>query len=330
MNYKLDIKDRKILYQLDLDARIPTTLLAKKVGLSQPSVYHRLNNLIDGEAIKFFLSNIDYSAFGYFAYRFFCRLQDLTIEKEQELIKHLQNHEYVPFLASCTGRYDLMFCLLAKNPQELKKLITEIKNKFGIYFSEQQNAILITGAFYPRDYLLGVDKRKTVEKKEFAENVFANKLDKEDLIILKELSKDCRISFVDLAKKINLSLDTVRYRMKNLQKSKILNGNTIYLDNKVLNQSRYKIMIQLRGTTEQKENQIITFAQSFANVVYAVKTFGVWDLELDVEVDDAEKFMQILREIKNKNSDLIREYQTIRLTEVYKYNHLPMNVEHIL
>ena len=330
MTYKLDLKDRKILYQLDLNARIPTTLLAKKTGLSQPSCYYRLNNLIKNKVIKFFITNIDYGFFGYFPYRFFCRLQNLTEKKEKELIKYLKNHEFVPFLASCTGRYDLMFCVMAKNISELKKTLNEIKNRYGKYFSEQQIATLITGEFYPRDYLLGKKKRETFIKKEFGEQTKRPKLEKKDLIILKELANNCRITSLELSKKIGISLDAVRYRLKNLEKSKIINGYTIYLDNEVLGQLRYKIMIQLRGNTEQKENKIINFAQMFSNVVYSVKTFGVWDLEIDVEVKNAEEFMKILREIKNKNSDIIKEYQTIRLTKVYKYTHLPMEIENIL
>jgi len=329
MAYKLDLKERKILYELDLNARIPTTALAKKVGLSQPACHYRLNNLIKKGIIKFFLTNIDYGFFGYFPYRFFCRLQNLTEEKENELINYLKNHEFVPFLTSCTGRYDLMFCIMAKNMSELKKILNEIKNKYGEYFSEQQIATLITGEFYPRDYLLKKEKRTKFVEKGFGEQAKRPKLDKKDLKILKEISNNCRISSLELSKKIGLSLDAVRYRLKNLEKNKIINGYTIYLDNEILNQFRYKVMIQLRGSTEQKENRIINFAKQFSNVVYSVKIFGIWDLEIDIEVDNPDKFHKILREIKNNNSDIMKEYHTIQLTRVCKYNHLPMRIENI-
>ena len=124
-------------------------------------------------------------------------------------------------------------------------------------------------------------------------------------------------------------MDAARYRLRNLEKNRIINGYTVYLDNEALGQFRYKIMVQLRGANEQKENRIASFAKQFSNVVYSVRTFGVWDLEIDVEVDNPAKFNKILREIKNKNSDIIKEYQTIQLTEVHKYNHLPMQAESV-
>ena len=329
MAYKLDLKDKKILYELDLDARIPTTQLAKKVGLSQPACHYRLNNLIEKGIIKFFLTNIDYGFFGYFPYRFFTKLQNITEDKEKELINYLKNHEYVPFLASCTGRYELMFCVMAKNISGLKKTINEIKNKYGEYFSEQQIATIISGEFYSRDYFLGKEKRTKVVEKEFGEQATRIKLDEKDLKILREISNNCRISSLQLSEKIRLSLDAVRYRLKNLKKNRIINGYTIYLDNELLGQLRYKIMVQLNGPNEEKETKILNFARHFSNVIYSVKTFGAWDLEIDIEVESPEKFNKILREIKNNCSGLIKEYNIIQLTNVHKYTHLPMKVENI-
>lgn len=318
----LDLKDRKILYQLDLDARIPTTALAKKVGLSQPACHYRVNNLIKSGAIKFFLTNVDYRRLGYFPYRFFCRLQNISEKKEKELIEYLKGHERIAFLASCVGKYDLMFCIMAQDVADLKKNWDEIKGKYGEYFSEQQNATLISGEFYQRNYLLGGEKRTRTEKKGFGEenNV---QLDQKDWIILKELSKSCREGSLLIAEKIKQSVDSVRYRIKNLEKSGVVKGYTIYLDNSKMGQLRYKIMIQLKNAEENADSKIIDFAREFSNVVYSVKTFGNWDLEIDLEVSKQEDFLRILREIKNKFSDVIRDYQIIQLSEVHKYTHFP-------
>ena len=46
---KLDLKDKKILFELDKNSRIPLSKLAKKIRLSKEVVFHRLNNLIKKE-----------------------------------------------------------------------------------------------------------------------------------------------------------------------------------------------------------------------------------------------------------------------------------------
>ena len=42
---KLDLKDRKILRELDMNARIPMNELAKKVGLSRQVVQYRIQRM---------------------------------------------------------------------------------------------------------------------------------------------------------------------------------------------------------------------------------------------------------------------------------------------
>lgn len=318
--YKLTKKDRQILYLLDQNARISTVQLAKKIRLSQPATHHRLNNLIKKGIIKFFLTNIDYSAFGYFPYRFFCKLQGLS--NEAELISYLQNHEKIPFLATCEGAYDLMFCVLAKEVHDLNDTIKEIRKRFGHYFSDRQIATIISGEFYPRDYLVG-NKRREYKKMIFGkcENM---KVDNKDWLILKQLAANSRISVVEISNNTKLTIDQVRYRLKNLEKTGLLNGYTIYLDNDAINQLRYKVMFTLNQLDDKLEKTFLEYCYSFENVVYSVRTFGSWDLEIDFEVDSTDDFSKILKKIKNRFATGIKDYIIVRHTNVYKYTHLPM------
>ena len=44
---KIDLKDRKILYQLDIDSRQSYSQIAKKVGVSKNVLVYRINKLIE-------------------------------------------------------------------------------------------------------------------------------------------------------------------------------------------------------------------------------------------------------------------------------------------
>jgi len=46
-NYKLDVRDRKILVELDEDARQSNNQIGKKVGLSKEVVKYRIDKMID-------------------------------------------------------------------------------------------------------------------------------------------------------------------------------------------------------------------------------------------------------------------------------------------
>ena len=58
---KLDLKDKKILYELDLNSRATLNEIAKKVGLSKQVVDYRLKNLIKNNVINRFYTAINFS-----------------------------------------------------------------------------------------------------------------------------------------------------------------------------------------------------------------------------------------------------------------------------
>ena len=66
---KIDIKDRKILYQLDLDSRQSFRSIGRKVGLSKDVVISRVKKLQDKGIIIKFYTRFDNSKLGLIAMR---------------------------------------------------------------------------------------------------------------------------------------------------------------------------------------------------------------------------------------------------------------------
>ena len=84
----IDIKDRRILYQLDLDSRQSFRSIGKKVGLSKDSVASRVQKLQQNRIIKGFYTVIDYSKLGYSSYRIYLVFQNTNPNIEKEIIKY--------------------------------------------------------------------------------------------------------------------------------------------------------------------------------------------------------------------------------------------------
>ena len=72
---KLDLKDRKILYELDLNARQTLTQIGKKVGLKKDVVSYRMKKLQDEGIIKNYYTVIDAYKLGYTLYRYYINFQ---------------------------------------------------------------------------------------------------------------------------------------------------------------------------------------------------------------------------------------------------------------
>jgi len=62
---KLDAHDRKLLAELQSDARVSVAELARRVGLSQPAVRDRIHKLESSGVIEGYRATLNYRALGY-------------------------------------------------------------------------------------------------------------------------------------------------------------------------------------------------------------------------------------------------------------------------
>ncbi len=81
---KLDMKDRKLLYELDFHARDPYSRLAKKVGLSKQGVEYKINNMIKKGIIRGFYPVIDAPKLGFKYCRLLLTLQNAAGRDKQK------------------------------------------------------------------------------------------------------------------------------------------------------------------------------------------------------------------------------------------------------
>ena len=75
---KLDLKDRKILFELDLNSRQPYAAIAKKVGLSKQVVKFRVERLVRKGVIKKFVTLWNISKLGYSQYNIYLRFKRIN------------------------------------------------------------------------------------------------------------------------------------------------------------------------------------------------------------------------------------------------------------
>ena len=85
---KLDVKDRKILSELDMDARQPLSTIAKKVRLSREVVSYRIKQLEKKGIIEGFYTAIDTSKLGYLYCRMLFKYRNISPEIERDLLNY--------------------------------------------------------------------------------------------------------------------------------------------------------------------------------------------------------------------------------------------------
>ncbi len=317
---KLDLKDKKILYELDLNSRATLNEIAKKVGLSKQVVDYRLKNLIKDDIIKQFYTVVNFSKLGYTQYKFYLKFQNINVEKEKEVIDYWIQNKNSVWVASCRGRWDLVVSILAKDINKFGEILNNFINKYGIFVLEKDVLITQISPVFTKAYLT---EKKEKKKFTYGGEIEHYELDNIDEKILRLLSINARLTILEIMDKLSLTRDVINYRMKKLTKDNILSQYRVSVNLGKISHKLYKIILRLHSLTSEKEKQLMTYIASHPHGMQYLKLVGSWDVELEFEVKDDEQLHEILLEIRNKFSETIRDYDTLLIHQEHKLNYYP-------
>ena len=319
MTIKLDLKDKKILTLLDEDARLSNSQIAKKVGLSKPTVEYRLKRFEKNNLIFQYYSIIDFTKLGYSQYKIYFKFQDITLEDEQKIIDYWKKDNNSVWVSQIRGRWDLAVSIIARSNFEFGKVLSKFMNQYSKFVLEKDVLLTEYSPIYAREYLT------ETKPSEFVYGVPSKiyELDDTDKKILKELSKNARINIVDLAEKTKLSRDIINYRLKKLTKEKIIVQYRCYLNLQNLGINHYKIIFRTKNFDEQFEKEIKAYVTQHKKATQFLKLIGSWDLEIEFETENEDELYKILTDIRKRFSNVIRDFDILRITETYKYDYFP-------
>ncbi|MBT3304638.1 Lrp/AsnC family transcriptional regulator [Candidatus Woesearchaeota archaeon] len=139
----IDEIDKKILMILQDDGREQLTSISKKVGLSIDSVHKRIKEMMRKDIVGI-TTSIDPRKIGYdLIADNKIRLKNVSAEERTQFIRYLQQHNRVIDIFALMGDYDLTCVLIAKDSNELEKLITEIRQKFRDLIDEWKSLLVL-------------------------------------------------------------------------------------------------------------------------------------------------------------------------------------------
>jgi DNA-binding Lrp family transcriptional regulator len=304
---KLDSRNKRILYELWNDARIPASQIAKKLNLSREVVEYRIKQLIKDKYIQEFITIIDTNRLGYKQYTIHLQLKNFEEEKEAEIITYLKNHDYVKWIVTSSGKWDVIFNMIAKNEQQfddiLSKICYDIKDNLRTY-----NVFSQTKLYKDADILFLKEKEETQTwKKE--EKQTKIKLDEKDLKILELLSRNARAHILEIAKNVQLTPEAVSYRIKKLKSQGIIKNFRAVINISKLDQLWYYLMLQVEGLDPQAEKDIKGFFKEHKKIFFVDKLIGEWNLRIEVLAKDHEEFHKIFMQIRKKLQDYLKSYE---------------------
>jgi len=312
---KLDVKNMKILYQLDINSRQSFSQIGRKVGLNKDIVAYRVNKLKENGIIKRFYIRYDTLQLGLNLLRFYFKFQYVTPEIKKEIIDHFMENEYVKNLFSTEGSYDLGVITYVEKISDIYPFWKKTLEKYGDYFSEYVFSAYMGELVYGQSFLLdGIEKPdRTPIRFNFGEV----KIDDLDLEILKLLVSDARMPTVEIAKKLNSNVTTIHSRIKRLVDLKVILGFTVELDLDKIGYQVWKVDFYLSEYT--KINQIIKYIAENPLLLCVDYTIGYADLELEINVRNINQLHDIIEDLHSKFPKIIRNYSYFRVVKFYKW-----------
>jgi len=143
------------------------------------------------------------------------------------------------------------------------------------------------------------------------------KLDVKDKKILVLLSEYSRMPLSEIAKKVQLSRDTVAYRINRMQKLGVILGFYPEIDFKRLGYNLYHVFFLIDETNKEKQQQLINTLVEHPNTRSVIQYSDRWDIELILIAKDIEEFDSIVTDIAGKFSSIIMEKEKLAQIGTY-------------
>ncbi len=308
----MDKKDERILKELIINSRIPINQLAKKVGVSREVAIYRIKNL-KKEVITGFYTIINTKSLGFNRYVCFLQLKDITKEQEKQYFDYLKNNGFITYFAPAVGTWNVVFDILAKDKEQLSEITKDItkeisKNLTNIVILEIQRLDELA-----MEKLIG--EKKLIRSKAIQVKKELDKIDKQ---ILKFLSQDSRLEYKEIGKRLNLTYNAIKHRIKNLEKNGVIIGHTISLDINKLGFDSYDVQIKLLDFTGS--NKILNYIKFHPKVIYSYNYLGNqnWDIDLGVVVKNTLELRDFILELRENFGDIMLINDIYPFVEVAK------------
>jgi DNA-binding Lrp family transcriptional regulator len=311
----------KIFMELDRDARMPLTKLAKKLSISPQVVDYNLKALMRKEDYKLkFGTIINLKSLGLEQYRIFFNFNAHHDYQAKEVFNFLRNREDIYWASRIGGKYDLLAVIFVKDFEEVDQFIDEINKKFPRLIRTYNSSYVVNYFIYRHKYL-----SHDLSKIEYGYNDPIMEIDELDYYILSKMKDNCRISALELSKGQNVSYKTIINRIKNLEKNKVILGYRPFMKTKKRQREakkQFAIIMSFENYSKGEEKKLLAYAAAHKSITQVLRMFGLWNLFIHVRAYDFEEVQSLVIELRDK-FDITYQHEIIVIFEDIAINLMP-------
>lgn len=312
---KIDKKDQKLLYELYRDGRASNTQLSSRIGISKEALAYRMKRLEKNEILKKVTTIVDVSAIGYEIYKMDLVLNKYGKERREQFVEYVKKLPEASWLLKTAGEWDYTIIFLAKSTNDFQRIYTEFLMKKGASIAKKQTATIFNITYLTPNYLIEGERlelRQEIKQKKY-------ELDKIQENILNILEENARIPLIQIAKKLNVSITTIKYHLKILEKNKIIITYKPVLNLKKLGIETYKVRLEIKNPSQKRK--VLNYVKENKHVVLIQDILGRYDLEYTCQYNNTKELLEYIDELDQKFE--LRKFEIIFDNEKIEMKGIP-------
>ena len=250
---------------------------------------YRIKKFKEKGLIKNFVTIFNNPKLGYkLTTLIFLKLKNRRDHGKLKLIENTMSH------GTIIGEYDYTIVSVSKDEKDFEQKLI----KFA-----KDNETLIKDYKFIKPYFMELYELKFLNIKKprysFLTESKTEKITKQDFKILKILEQDANIKVIEIARKLNISAELALYRLRKLQKKKIILGTKIHFDMTKLDYNYSVILMDLENFSKEDETKIINFARNHKKVNSILLSINSPQIMIQLFNKTQNELMDSIKEIKN-------------------------------
>ncbi|RJQ17314.1 Lrp/AsnC family transcriptional regulator [Candidatus Woesearchaeota archaeon] len=318
----LDLLDRKLLYELDSNSRKPINQIAKKLRINRTVAAYRIDRLKKEGIIKGTYTQINNFSLKYYSFRMFIKLGNFTEDKESSLINNLVKEKKLLWLARVLGKWDIDLIYMTKSIFEFDTFQKNLLLKYNDIIEEYQTALLTKINDYPKDYLINKERTPLSLKKSIKESSFEPDGLHEKILFY--LSENASMNIIHLGQKVGASTNTVKKKMKELIRNKIILAFRLFIDTNKLGYQYYKLHLTLRHYREKDLYELTSFLESKNFMISTDHYLGGEHFEIELHIATEKEYIDFISELMKRYGKIIKDHYVIKFYKELTYRYLPV------
>lgn len=310
MAVDLDEIDKRIIYELDRNCRLPETRLAKIIGKSKEAVRYRVRKLRESGVIKGFGTRVNLTKLGFEAPKIYLRTREKKALMDS-FISHLRKRPDVFWIGKGDGAWNVGITFFAKDNLDFFWIKNELFSTYRELVVEQVVGSIVENYTFGMKFLLG--ENTNVPAVRYLGAKEQGNVDKIDRDILGCLLLDGRMPYSTIASKVGCAPESVRSRVKDMERKSIISTHALVVDYKKMGFEFYKTYLYFEGLSKAHEKRLFEIARRHPNVINYLTVLAPWDVELEIMAENYHHYNEIANYFREQFSDVLVNVQSTAL-----------------